>query len=153
MNKLILFKSIIASLAITVIGFCIPYDENNVIKNETTGIEVDSKEFLKEYSENHNNADKKYLYQTVLVKGEINSCTAFSRGLNIELNAGNELETVTCSLDYDQINSETNLNRGQKVFIKGRCGGYRFKEWLGLKNISIVECTLQQNWDQTNMLK
>ncbi len=98
--------------------------------------------FLKEYSENKDLADKKYLNKTVLVNGKIKSYSGISNGINLELSAGNEMETVTCSIDSSQIDNKVNFDSGREVNIKGRCGGYTSEEMLGLKNIGLVQCSI-----------
>ncbi len=142
MRNSILLIGLIVLLTISSLWFFLLNQEAKKTLNDDPGFKIETAILLREYSEDKETANRKYLDKTIIVKGEINSCIAVPHGLNIELTAGNDLETITCSVDYAQLNNKQNFIKGRKIELKGRCGGYLYEENLGLRNIRLTQCSI-----------
>jgi len=142
-NKLALALALI--LALAVVAF---YKYNQTTEKAISG-EVDytftSTQLLKQYSEQTSKSDSLYLDKTISVDGTIKSVAPVKNGINVELNTGDEMETVTGTVDSTQIPEGIVMSEGKNIRLKGRCAGYVEEEMLGLKNVSIVQCSISLN--------
>lgn len=142
-NNLALGLAIIFSLGL--VGF---YKYNQTTEKAISG-KVDytftSSQLLKQYAEQTSLSDSLYLDKTVSVEGTIKSITPVKKGINVELNTGEEMETVTGTIDSTQIPEGIVMTEGKNIKLKGRCAGYVEEEMLGLKNVSIVQCSISLN--------
>ncbi len=140
--KKVIIISVVVILILVSVGLYFYNQKTELAISEPPAYTLESNSFLKEYAENKDASDTKYLNKTIQVSGEIKAITEISNGLNVELKAGQEMETVTCSIDSSQLEKAQQLVVGSKATLKGRCGGYLYEEMLGMKNIGLVQCSI-----------
>jgi pectate lyase len=100
-------------------------------------------ELIDTYSNQPHHSDSLYLERILLVEGTIKYVTPVSHEICVELNTGDEMETITGTVDSTAIPENLILSSGRNVILKGRCKGYTEEDMLGLKNVSLIHCSIR----------
>ncbi|GAA0729805.1 hypothetical protein GCM10009430_40330 [Aquimarina litoralis] len=127
MKKLIIVLVILAIGGF--LGYKYLYQSHRNIEEEKASFELEAISLVKEFSDDMEQASKKYLNKTIIVKGELTE---------IESNSLMLANATYCTFDTNHNISNANLNSVYSV--KGRCIGYdELLEVVKLDQASIVK--------------
>lgn len=90
-------------------------------------VAIDAAQLFKEYEENEDAANAKYLEKTIAVTGTVKEATKSDDGktAKIILDAGSDFG-VSCELDPLSKHPRVDFTPGEKVTFKGKCTGLNF---------------------------
>lgn len=135
-RKKIIYRSImIAILLILGVGYYAykEYNRKNIdIAEAKPSYVMSEMELIKEFSQDQNSSNKKYLGKLMELSGNIKKIDTDENGFHtIILGSSVNMSSVRCSID-SSFNSEAHdLTVGSKIIIKGICTGYNADD-LGL---------------------
>lgn len=89
-------------------------------REEKADFEISSKELMKEFTANEENATKKYVDKVVLISGKVSEIDVSSSTLILD---ASDPASVTCSFYADEISHLKKIKKGDHVQIKGKCTG------------------------------
>lgn len=131
-HKNIYMKKILIALIVLLlacfIGYKYVYQSHRDIQSEDAAFTMEAKVFASEFSQNQEEASKKYLNQTVVVTGQITEVE--DEGITVS-------EAIYAALNATNSNS---LKTGDQIKLKGRCIGYdELLEVVRLDQCAIIE--------------
>jgi hypothetical protein len=110
---------IILGIAGAIVAYKYLNKPNRTVASEK-GLELTAGQLVKEYQQNENNANAKYLDKAIQVTGSINEINKNQEGLTTVMLASDDpMAGVFCTLK----DSPGNLSPGSTVTIKGFCSG------------------------------
>jgi len=125
--KKILIGLIVLLLA-AFIGYKYIYQSHRDIQSEEAAFTMEAKAFASEFSQNQEEASKKYLNQTVVVTGQITEVE--DEGITLG-------ETVYAVLN---VTNGSSIKAGDQIKLKGRCIGYdELLEVVRLDQCAVIE--------------
>lgn len=130
----------VITLAISALYFMDLENPKNL--NEKEDFKLESKSFMAEYTSDIKTSNKKYLDKIVIVIGRVKSISPVSNGVNVEIEAGKYEESISCNIDSSTLTTDLNIYKDSIISIKGRCGGYIEEDLIGIKNISLIQCSI-----------
>ncbi len=111
---------------------------NKDLQNAKADISISSVSLLKEFSENENQANQRYLNKIIKVEGAVSTVSTDSSGaVTIALEAGDPLAQVSCQLDKKHNAESTGIRTGDTVAINGYCTGM-------LTDVVLIRCAVEK---------
>jgi len=110
-------------------------------KSETTAASMktdfylDASTLLREFENNEDSANYRYLDKVIVVTGTVESVTSDSLSVSLYLKETDAISGVICSFDRDALDPVT-IQAGTTVKVKGICTGY-------LMDVVINKCSLE----------
>jgi len=95
------------------LGYNYVYQEHRNIQKENAVYELSSTTLFKEFSENEESSNAKYINRIITISGEVNSVTENQIVL---------IPGIVCQLD--SLSNSRNILNGDFVKLKGRCIGF-----------------------------
>ena len=84
---------------------------------------VTAPNLMAQYNQNEKDADATYLNKTIDVSGKIKDVNKDSSGVSLTLETGDEMSTVSCTLDKFAKQPREDYAIGEEVIMKGVCLG------------------------------
>jgi hypothetical protein len=104
-----------------------------------------AKELIKEFEENEQAANTRFLDKIIAVNGSIKDVMKDDRGFYTVM-VGNEgyTSSVRCSMDADHQLRDIQLQLGSNITIKGICTGFNADQLLG-SDVILNRCVIEKN--------
>ena len=133
-TKIIILLLFLATLVFS-FGVYMYFKPSEKVVLAEASYEVDAEHIYREFSDNEDEANKKYVNKVITVVGKVSEMlTLDSAGLNITLSTDNPLFGVSCQLPMETM--DTSLKVGDDVRIKGLCTGK-------LMDVVLVKCVIE----------
>ena len=102
------------------------------------------KELVKEFEENEQAANTKFLDKIIAVNGSVKDVIKDDRGFYTVI-VGNEgyTSSVRCSMDADHQLTDIQLQLGNNITIKGICTGFNADQLLG-SDVILNRCVIEK---------
>jgi len=106
------------------------------VASKKADIEIKAADFLKNFTDNEETANKTYLDKVVLVSGIIDKITEDSTSVSIYLKNPQDMAGVMCGFNKAAID-KSSLRVGDTVRIKGICTGF-------LMDVVLNKCVIEK---------
>ena len=125
-NRWKLFGSIILVLCIIGwFGFSFIFKDNCVNTNRLeTSVSITSEQLLASFRNDETEASSVFVEKIIEVRGEIRDISYLNNRYTIYLYGGDEINSLICDMNPDQIDQVKALKTGQTVVLKGVCKGF-----------------------------
>lgn len=132
MKKLLYF--IITLIIIAIIGYFVIMNMPKAsIKGNDAAYTISSIELYSEFSNNENQANRKYIGKTIIVEGTISEIDKDKNGATVLfIDSGNSMNGILCTLEPKQ-NGDFQVN--QTIKLKGLCTGF-------LQDVVLNKCVI-----------
>ncbi|TYP99290.1 putative nucleic acid binding protein [Tenacibaculum adriaticum] len=138
-KKKILIFLVLSIIIVTSLFIYKEYNKPHInVAKATPKIVINSQQILKEYQENENKANTKYLDQIVQISGKVSKLEATNDNriiITLKNDDKSAISTVICHLTSEENNKLKKLKEGQNIIVKGICTGY-------LMDIILIRCVL-----------
>jgi hypothetical protein len=84
-------------------------------------VAISPSDLLKEFNEDENLANSKYLDKVIEVEGTVKSINTVDVGGSVSLDTGDEMASVTC--EFENASDVVGVKVGDKLRVKGLCSG------------------------------
>ncbi|MET0393539.1 MAG: hypothetical protein ABW019_10380 [Chitinophagaceae bacterium] len=139
---------LISILALIVIGggvyWYVAAEKFADTKDRKAAYTVSAGDFIREFQQNHEAANKKYTDQIITVNGRVAEIEAADTTLNLKF-----VDTTTGSyaifaFQQQHLAEAKKVKPGDSVSVKGSCSGSIYSELLEVESISFKRCALNQ---------
>jgi hypothetical protein len=121
-SKKILLSLSFLTLTVMIYAAYLYFKPVQSLKRLDSTFSVSAVELVNDYESNEIDANEKYLNKIIEVKGSIDDIEINEMGINIKLDAQNDISSVVFEMEKKSVISE--LHIGDIVVIKGICTGY-----------------------------
>jgi hypothetical protein len=141
-------KAIVATVIIVLTAGLYGYIEYTKTNSDLMYAKADhltgAKELIKEFEENEQAANTRFLDKIIAVNGSIKDVIKDDRGFYTVM-VGNEgyTSSVRCSMDADHQLRDTQLQLGSNITIKGICTGFNADQLLG-SDVILNRCVIEK---------
>jgi uncharacterized membrane protein len=141
-------KLLIASLVLIVILAVVYWYKASEKFSDTQGKKADytvnAIDFIREFQQNHEAANKKYTDKIITVNGTVSEVEAADTTLNLKF-----IDTTTGSyaifaFQQQHLAEAKTVRPGDPVSVKGSCSGGIYSEILGVESVSFKRCALNK---------
>ena len=141
MRRIVVFLLVIALLALAVWkGYQYLYKAPENLSNKKAAATLTAMQLIQAFEKDSATANQAYLGKVIAVEGTIRSIE-LEEGITIVLGEEGSMSSVRCSMDTTQKKVWSELQKGNKVLIKGNCTGYTSDELLGA-DVILNRCVL-----------
>lgn len=106
------------------------------------GFSVLATDLIKEFADNEQASNKKYLDKVIEVNGTVKEISHDEKGIyNIALGDTSVLSSVRCSIDSLHNNAAAKIEKGKIISMKGICTGFNADELLG-SDVVLIRCVI-----------
>ncbi len=105
---------------------------------------VNAMDFIKEFQQNEDAANKKYIEKMVAINGTVSEIELADTSVNIKFIDSTSGDYVIFAFQQQHLNDAKTLQQGNQVSIKGSCSGGTYSEILGIKYISFKRAALNK---------
>ena len=134
MRKKLLFFTGIVLLCLAGWGVFLYNKPHKDVSGAKADIAINANVLYKQYNENEAVADHRFLNKIIVVTGRIDDISRTDSTCIVLLKQEDETGGVSCNL-FDHTN--THLQQGNKLTIKGRCTGF-------LMDVALTDCVVEQ---------
>ena len=106
------------------------------VSSKKAEVEIEATVLTREFEENEEAANVRYLGKVITVSGPVNSVTEDEQNLSVYLKNPEDISGVMCTLNKASANIPP-INTGDLVKIKGICDGY-------LMDVKLNKCSLEK---------
>lgn len=122
-------KVLLIVLAIGIVsvsyGFYLLHKKPADVRKLSADFSISAATIVNAFSDNEQEANKKYLDKVIDVKGKVADIKLEANGnTTLFLDSGNPLASVTCSFYNDEAASVKSVKKGDEVIVKGMCTGF-----------------------------
>jgi hypothetical protein len=136
MQKRILFGIVILVLILVTLGICHVYKPHQNAAGETAVASFTAPELYREFQNDENTANKKWVGKVIEVSGTISSVNESTGYVSITLKTPGE-GGINCSIAKADLGSNNKLKNGDSLIVKGKCTGY-------LMDVNLVDCVIKK---------
>ena len=86
-------------------------------------VSISATDLTKEYLKDERSADSLYLNKTIEVSGIIKEVNKDTSGVSLTLESGNDLASVSCTMDIFKTKADNSFAVGERAVLKGVCLG------------------------------
>ncbi len=105
---------------------------------------ISAKDFIREFEENENAANEKFLDKIIAVNDTIKDIIKDDEGFyTLMIGEKNKTSSVRCSMDPNHQTEVELLRMGNIITIKGACTGYNQDELLG-SDVILNHCVIEK---------
>jgi hypothetical protein len=143
-KKKAIVAAVIIALTAGLYGY-IEYTKTNMdLMYEKADHVTGAKELIKEFEENEQAANTRFLDKIIAVNGSIKDVMKDDKGFYTVM-VGNEgyTSSVRCSMDADHQLRDTQLQLGSNITIKGICIGFNADQLLG-SDVILNRCVIEK---------
>ncbi|HEV8271162.1 MAG TPA: hypothetical protein VGQ04_07620 [Chitinophagaceae bacterium] len=143
-KKKAIVAAVIIALTAGLYGY-IEYTKTNMdLMYEKADHVTGAKELIKEFEENEQAANTRFLDKIIAVNGSIKDVMKDDKGFYTVM-VGNEgyTSSVRCSMDADHQLRDTQLQLGSNITIKGICTGFNADQLLG-SDVILNRCVIEK---------
>ena len=105
---------------------------------------VSASEFIKEFQQNENLANKKYTEKIISIKGTVSEIEAADTTVNIKMSDTATGDYIIFAFQQQHLAEAKKIKKGDVVSIKGSCSGGIYSELLETRYISFKRAVLQK---------
>jgi len=105
------------------------------VSSKKAEIEIEAAVLTREFEENEEAANVRYLGKVITVSGSVNSVTEDQQNLSVYLKNAEDFSGVMCTINKASENAKP-IKAGDQVKIKGICDGY-------LMDVKLNKCSLE----------
>lgn len=136
-------KSLILLVILVIIFIAVVVVWKYVFKNAEVSvgskkaeIRIEAAVLVKEYENDEETANSKYLGKIIEVSGTVNSINEDEQGVSVYLKNKDDISGVMCTFDKNTENIKR-INTGDQATIKGVCDGY-------LMDVKLNKCSTEK---------
>mgnify|MGYP000032378384 CR=1 FL=1 len=108
---------------------------NKNLENETAALRLNALDLVENYTNNEENSNDLYAGKIIEVTGNIKEISFLNERITVILNSNSETFGVICDINPNQKEKINQLQKNQKIQIKGICKGF-------LKDVILLNCTI-----------
>jgi hypothetical protein len=112
--------------------------------NRKSDFTVNAMDFIKEFRQNANMANRKYTEKIVVVNGIVSTIEAADTTANIKFTNASTGDYIIFAFQQQHLADAKKLKEGQQVSIKGSCSGGAYSQILGINYISFKRAALNK---------
>jgi hypothetical protein len=113
------------------------YKKSDVsVSSKKAEVEIEAAVLTREFEENEEAANAKYLGKVIAVSGSVNTLTEDEQNISVYLKNAEDISGVMCTISKASINT-SQIKTGDQVKIKGICDGY-------LMDVKLNKCSLEK---------
>lgn len=141
-------KWIIALFVLLVAGgaaiwylFSLKYDDTATVKADFT---VQAVDFIKEFKQDMNVANKKYSEKIIVVNGTVSAIEMADTTVNIKMVDTTNGAYIIFAFQQQHLNEAKTMREGEAVSIKGSCSNGAFSSILEAEYITFKRCAVNK---------
>lgn len=116
-------------------------------KDRKSAFTVNAIDFIREFRQNHDSANRKYSDQIITVRGRVSAVEAADTTLNLKfVDSASNNSYVIFAFQQQHLAEAKSVQPGDSVAIKGSCSGGVFSEILEAESISFKRSTLDKKY-------
>lgn len=147
-RRYLLKKILIIILAFIVVGagiyWYIATEKFSDTSKRRASYRVNAIEFIKEFQNNDNAANKKYTDKIIIVTGIVSEIEMADTTINIKFIDTASNSYAIFAFQEQHLEDAKTIKRGDTVSIKGSCSGGIYSEILGTEAITFKRCALNK---------
>jgi len=136
MQKRILFGIVILVLIAITFGICHVLKPHQNSAGESTAASFSASELYREFQNDENLANKKWVGKVIEVSGTVSSTNESNGYISIILKTAGD-GGINCSIAKADLGSDEKLKNGDSLIVKGKCTGY-------LTDVNLVDCVINK---------
>jgi uncharacterized protein (DUF1330 family) len=121
--------------------FTLKYDDTAIIKADYT---VNAMDFIKEFKQNMDSANKKYSEKIIVVNGTVSAIEAADTTANIKMIDTTNGAYIIFAFQQQHLAEAKAMKEGQTVSIKGSCSNGAFSNILDAEYITFKRCAVNK---------